>query len=192
MSVIKWIADYLTVRPAASRVTKTIATRFSYLQQLKGPAAGMRRNLTKPISNMLKPWFSALSRYLGRSYLIFITYNSSPITLWFQSLKLCLRLPVISCPPLKRHRGVGRRLKRHLETLNSRCRPGCDLRQVGRGGTIWTMGERWGTLGERWTMLNPLGKLWKVGIDWEMKMRDMQDERHAVMCTELHRYDRKF
>lgn len=43
--------------PAASRVTKTIATRFSYLQQLKG-------------------------------------------------------------------------LKRHLETLNSRCRPGCDLRQV--------------------------------------------------------------
>lgn len=43
--------------PAASRVTKTIATRFSYLQQLKG-------------------------------------------------------------------------LKRHLETLTSRCRPGCDLRQV--------------------------------------------------------------
>ena len=40
-------------------------------------------------------------------------------------------------------------------------------------------------------MLNPLGKLWKVGIGWEMKMRDMQDERHAVMCIESHRYDRK-
>ena len=65
--LIRWIADYLTLRPAASRVTKTIATRFSYLQQLKGPAASMRRNMTKRISNMSKLWFSDLSWYLGRS-----------------------------------------------------------------------------------------------------------------------------